>query len=98
MNITGLSWPRHAWLTLDDLQLIVEDPEGFLRHLKQRLTLKEGIPELQQRLIFSVPRSIEAGGGDHCAQPSVEDILGELGSWQVTLLQLTRSKQPWPGA
>lgn len=66
------------------LQLIVEDPEAFLQLLKHRLALKEGIPESQQRLIFSVPHATEDCSGDLAVQRPAEEVLGELKSWQVS--------------
>ena len=70
------------------MQLLVEDPEAFVLRLKQRLQLKEGIPENQQRLIFSVP-SFEAGEPEVAAsEQAAEEFVGDLKSWKVWLWML----------
>lgn len=66
------------------LQLLAEDPDEFVQRLKKRLALKEGIPESQQRLVFSV--SSEQGcTAAPAAEKAAEEIVGELHSWQVKI-------------
>ena len=67
-------------------QLIVEDPQKFVELVKQRLHEKEGIPVEQQRLVFSVPHPCGVTGPSQVAQHAVEEVLGELGDWQVQSL------------
>ena len=64
------------------LQLLVEDPDEFVQRLKHRLAAKEGLPESQQRLIFSVS-SAEDCIATPAAEKAAEEIVGELRSWQV---------------
>jgi hypothetical protein len=67
------------------LQLLVEDPEAFVQRLKQRLAQKEGIPESQQRLIFSVPNFEEGEPSVAASEKAAEEFVGDLQTWQVRL-------------
>ena len=54
-----------------------------MQRLKKRLAAKEGLPESQQRLIFSVS-SAENCIAAPAAEKAAEEIVGELHSWQVS--------------
>ena len=67
------------------MQVLVEHPEAFVKHIKQCLSSKEGIPVKQQRLVFSGPgaQALEESQETSKQQPAVEEILSSLSQWQV---------------
>ena len=67
------------------MQVLVEHPEAFVKHIKQCLSSKEGIPVKQQRLVFSGPgaQALEESQEASKQQPAVEEILSSLSQWQV---------------
>jgi hypothetical protein len=68
-----------------DLQVLVEHPEEYLQHIKQRLHEKQGIPVEQQRLVFSGREAepLEEPRTPSSQQLAAEDILASLSEWQV---------------
>ncbi len=75
-------------MTIDpgcDLQVLVEHPEEYLQHIKQRLHEKQGIPVEQQRLVFSGREAepLEEPRTPSSQQLAAEDILASLSEWQV---------------
>ena len=67
------------------MQVLVEHPEAFVKHIKQCLSSKKGIPVKQQRLVFSGPgaQALEESQETSKQQPAVEEILSSLSQWQV---------------
>ena len=67
------------------MQVLVEHPEEYLQHIKQRLHEKQGIPVEQQRLVFSGAdaQPLEERKGPSSQQLAAEEILASLSEWQV---------------